>query len=316
MAFDNGPFIIWFDGKLVRWEDANVHVTAHVLHYGSSVFEGVRCYETAQGSAIFRLEPHVKRLLNSCKIGRIEVPWTEAQVSQAIVDTVENNGQPSCYIRPLIWRGSEVLGVDGRKCPTQFAVMSWNWGRYLGAEAIEQGVDVCISSWRRMAPGTGASLAKIGGQYVNSQFAKMEALENGYSEAIVLDTAGYVSEGSGENIFVILDNVIYTPTVGSSILSGITRDSAMTIAREFGYEIREQAISRDMLYIADEIFFTGTAAEVSPIRSIDKITIGKGSRGPVTKAIQERFFAIISGQAEDKYNWLTPVTIRETANGD
>jgi branched-chain amino acid aminotransferase len=255
-------------------------------------------------------------LLNSCKIGRIEVPWSQAEVSQAIVDTVENNGQPSCYIRPLIWRGSEVLGVDGRKCPTQFAVMSWVWGRYLGAEAIEQGIDVCISSWRRMAPGTGASLAKIGGQYINSQFAKMEALENGYSEAIVLDTAGYVSEGSGENIFVISDGVIYTPTVGSSILAGITRDSVITLANELGYEIREQPISRDMLYIADEIFFTGTAAEVSPIRSIDKVTIGKGSRGPITKAIQERFFAIVSGQAEDKYNWLTTVTIRETANGD
>jgi branched-chain amino acid aminotransferase len=315
MAFDNGPYI-WFDGKLVRWEEANVHVTAHVLHYGSSAFEGVRCYETAQGSAIFRLEPHMKRLLNSCKIGRMDISWTLEQVNQAVIDTVEANGQPSCYIRPLVFRGSEVLGVDGRKCPTQMVVLSWNWGRYLGAEAIEQGVDVCISSWRRMAPGTGASLAKIGGQYVNSQFAKMEALENGYSEAIVLDTAGYVSEGSGENIFVISDGVIYTPSVGSSILAGITRDSALTIARELGYEIREQPISRDMLYIADEIFFTGTAAELTPIRSIDKIVVGKGSRGPITKAIQEVFFGITSGQMPDKYGWLTPVKIRETASGD
>ncbi len=313
MAFDNGPFI-WFDGKLVRWEEATVHVTAHVLHYGSSAFEGIRCYETANGSAIFRLEPHVRRLFNSCKIGRIDVPWSQQQLTDAILDTVSHNGQPSCYIRPLIFRGSEVLGVDGRKCPTQVAIISWNWGKYLGADAIDAGVDVCVSSWRRMAPDTAASLAKIGGQYVNSQFAKMEAVELGFSEAIVLDINGNVSEGSGENIFVISDGVIYTTPIGSSILSGITRDSAATIARDLGYEVREQTISRDMLYIADEIFFTGTAAEVTPIRSIDRITIGKGSRGPITKAIQERFFAITSGQIADKYNWLTPVSIHQPAS--
>lgn len=311
MAFDHGPYI-WFDGKLVKWDEATVHITAHVLHYGSSVFEGIRCYSTEQGSAIFRLPPHVKRLVNSCKIGRIDVPFTEEQLSQAIVETVSSNGQTSCYIRPLIFRGAEVLGIDGRKCPTQVAVITWSWGKYLGAEAMEQGTDVCISSWRRMAPDTASSLAKIGGQYVNSQFAKVEALENGYSEAIVLDINGNVSEGSGENIFVIVDKVIYTTPVGSSILAGITRDSAMTIARDLGYEIREQIISRDMLYIADEIFFTGTAAEITPIRSVDKIKIGSGSRGPVTKAIQEQFFAITSGKAPDKYNWLTPVQIRET----
>jgi branched-chain amino acid aminotransferase len=315
MAFNNGPYI-WYDGKLVRWEDATVHVTAHVLHYGSSAFEGIRCYETEKGSAIFRLEPHVKRLLNSLKIGRFDTPWTQEEVSKAIVETVSSNGQPSCYIRPLAFRGSEVLGVDGRKCPTQLVIISWQWGKYLGAEAIEQGVDVCVSSWRRMAPDTSASLAKIGGQYVNSQFAKMEAIENGYSEAIVLDVYGNVSEGSGENIFVISDGVIYTTPLGNSILAGITRDSAATIARDLGYEIREQTISRDMLYIADEIFFTGTAAEVTPIRSVDKIPVGKGSRGPITQAIQEKFFAIVSGKVDDKYNWLTPVQIRETASGD
>ena len=315
MAFDNGPFI-WFDGKLVRWEEATIHVTAHVLHYGSSAFEGVRCYETAQGSAIFRLEPHVKRLLNSAKIARMEVPFSHQEILNAIVETVSRNGQPSCYIRPLVFRGSEVLGVDGRKCPTQVAVITWRWGRYLGPEAIEQGVDVCVSSWRRMAPDTSASLAKIGGQYVNSQFAKMEAVENGYAEAIVLDINGNVSEGSGENIFVIIDGVIYTTPVASSILAGITRDSIATLARDLGYEIREQTISRDMLYIADEIFFTGTASEVTPIRSIDRIVIGKGSRGPVTMALQDAFFGIVSGQTPDKHGWLTPVTIRETANGD
>jgi branched-chain amino acid aminotransferase len=313
MAFDNGPFI-WFDGRLVRWEEATVHVTAHVLHYGSSAFEGIRCYETVNGSAIFRLEPHVKRLLNSCKIGRIDVPFSQEEITQAILDTVSHNGQPSCYIRPLIFRGSEVLGVDGRKCPTQVAIITWNWGKYLGADAIDAGVDVCVSSWRRMAPDTSASLAKIGGQYVNSQFAKMEAVELGFSEAIVLDINGNVSEGSGENIFLMSDGVIYTTPIGSSILSGITRDSAVTIARDLGYEVREQTISRDMLYIADEIFFTGTAAEVSPIRSVDRIPIGTGSRGPITKAIQERFFGITNGQQPDKHNWLTPVSIHQPAS--
>ncbi len=315
MAFDNGPFI-WFDGKLVRWEEATVHVTAHVLHYGSSVFEGIRTYATANGPAIFRLEPHVKRMVNSCKLARMDLPWSQADISNAIIETVEANGQNECYIRPLAFRGSEVLGVDGRKCPTQLVVFSFRWGRYLGADAIDQGVDVCVSSWRRMAPSTAASLGKIGGQYVNSQFAKMEAVENGYSEAIVLDVSGMVSEGSGENIFAVLDGVIYTTPLASSILSGITRDSVMTIARDLGYEVREQGISRDLLYISDEVFFTGTASEVSPIRSIDKIKIGSGSRGPITKAIQEQFFGITSGKLPDKYNWLTPVTVREPASGD
>ncbi len=315
MAFDNGPFI-WFDGKFVRWEEATIHVTAHVLHYGSSAFEGIRTYETTKGAAIFRLEPHVKRLVNSCKIARIDLPWSHEEISQAVQETVARNGQPSCYIRPIVFRGSEVLGVDGRKCPTQLAIFTFRWGRYLGADAIEQGVDVCVSSWRRLAATTGASLAKLGGQYLNSQFAKMEAVENGYSEAIVLDVNGFVSEGSGENIFVVSDGVIHTTPLASSILDGITRDSVITIARELGYEVREQLVSRDMLYIADEVFFTGTASEVTPIRSVDKIKVGSGSRGPVTKAIQEQFFGITSGQLPDKHSWLTPVKVREAATGD
>jgi branched-chain amino acid aminotransferase len=315
MAFENGPYV-WFDGKFVRWEDATIHVTAHVLHYGSSVFEGIRTYETVNGPAIFRLEPHVKRMINSCKIGRFGLSWSHEEVSQAVQETVARNGQPACYIRPLAFRGSEVLGVDGRKCPTQLVIFTFRWGRYLGADAIEQGVDVCISSWRRMAPDTGASLGKIGGQYVNSQFAKMEAVDNGFSEAIVLDVYGYVSEGSGENIFVISDNVIYTTPLAGSILGGVTRDSIVTLARELGYEVREQMLSRDMLYVADEVFFTGTASEVTPIRSIDRIQVGKGSRGPVTQAIQERFFGITSGNQPDKYGWLTPVSVHEPATGD
>ena len=312
MSFENGPYV-WFDGNFVEWDKATVHVTTHALHYGSSVFEGIRCYETQNGPAIFRLEPHVKRLINSCKLARIDLPWTEQQLIDATVETVARNGQPSCYIRPLAFRGSEVLGVDGRKCPTQLVIFNFVWGRYLGPEAIEQGVDVGVSSWRRLAPGTGASLAKIGGQYVNSQLMKMQAVDEGYNEAIALDTNGYVSEGSGENIFVIMDGVINTPPIGSSILSGITRDSAITIARELGYEVREQLISRDMLYIADEVFFTGTAAEVSPIRSIDKQKIGNGTRGPITKKIAEQFFAITSGAAPDKHGWLTPVKMGVTA---
>src|SRR5215813_9276789 len=315
MAFDNGPFI-WFDGKFVRWEDATVHVTAHVLHYGSSVFEGIRAYETTSGTAIFRLQPHVKRLVNGCKIGRFNLPWKHEEIEQAITETVACNGQASCYIRPLVFRGSEVLGVDGRKCPTQMIVLTFAWGRYLGAEAIEQGVDVGVSSWRRLAPGTGASLAKIGGQYTNSQFAKMEAVDQGYAEAVVLDTNGFVSEGSGENIFVIMDNVIHTTPLASSILSGVTRDSVMRLARDLGYEIREQSVSRDMLYMADEIFFTGTAAEITPVRSVDHVQIGKGSRGPVTKALQEAFFGIVSGNAADKFGWLTPIKAHQPVAGD
>ncbi len=315
MAFDNGPYV-WFDGKFVRWEDATIHVTAHVLHYGSSAFEGIRAYETVNGPAIFRLEPHVKRLVNSCKIARMDLPWSQEQISQAIQETVARNGQTSCYIRPLAFRGSEVLGVDGRKCPTQLVILQWMWGRYLGADAIDQGVDVCVSSWRRMAPGTAAASAKLGGQYLNSQFAKMEALENGYSEAIVLDVNGFVSEGSGENIFMVADGVIHTTPLASSILSGITRDSVIRIARDLGYEVREQLISRDMLYTADEVFFSGTASEVSPIRSIDKIQVGAGKRGPITKAIQEQFFGITSGNMPDKYGWLTPIKIGAVASGD
>ncbi len=316
MAFSNyGPYI-WFDGKFVRWEDATVHISAHALHYGTSVFEGMRMYETAQGSALFRLDPHARRLMNSAKMIRMEVPYSFDELRQAMIDTVERNGQPSCYVRPVIFRGSEAFGVDGRKCPVQVAIMSLAWGRYLGAEAIEQGVDVHVSSWRRMAPGTSMAMGKIGGQYVNSQFAAMEAHDGGFNEAIVLDVSGNVSEGSGENIFVMLNGVVYTPPTASSILSGITRDCALTILKDLGYEIREQAFTRDLLYIADEIFFTGTAAEVTPIRSVDRMKIGIGSRGPITKAVQDVFFGITSGKLEDKWGWLTPVNVQQPVSGD
>ncbi|MFN8527163.1 MAG: branched-chain amino acid transaminase [Anaerolineae bacterium] len=305
---------IWRNGEFVRWEDATVHVTTHALHYGSSVFEGVRAYATPDGPAVFRLQPHTKRLFQSAKIARIEMPFTEAQVNEAILETVRRNGHESCYIRPIVFRGANVLGVEGRKNPTEVVVFTLEWGRYLGKEAIENGVDVQVSTWRRMAPDTGASLAKIGGQYVNSQFISMEAHDNGFSEGIALDYSGMVSEGAGENIFVISDNVIYTPYFGSSILRGITRDTVLTLARDLGYEVRFEPIPRDFLYIADEIFFTGTAAEISPIRSVDRQQIGAGKRGPVTEALQNEFFALTSGQKPDRYGWLTPV--RQAVAGD
>jgi len=315
MPFSNGPYI-WFDGEFVRWDEATIHVSAHALHYGSSVFEGIRMYETAHGSAIFRLDPHLRRLMNSAKLARIDMPWTQEQLKQATIEMVERNGLPSCYIRPIAFRGSEQFGVDGRKCPTQVALMAIEWGRYLGAEGIEQGVDAAVSSWRRMAPGSSMAMAKIGGQYVNSQWIAMEAHDGGFNEAVVLDVDGYVSEGSGENIFVIIDGVTLTPPVGSSILSGVTRDCAMTILRDLGFEVREQTVARDMLYMADEIFFTGTAAEITPIRSIDRISIGSGSRGPITKAVQDQFFGITSGQLPDKNDWLTRVNVRQPTAGD
>ncbi len=307
---------IWMNGELVKWADATVHVTTHALHYGSSVFEGIRAYSTPQGPAVFRLQDHTTRMAHSAKIARMEMPYTADEINQAILETIAINGHDACYIRPLVFRGSGPLGLEGRKNPVDVTIFTMEWGAYLGQEAIEQGVDVQISSWRRMAPGTAASLAKIGGQYVNSQFISMEAHDNGFNEGLALDVYGYVSEGAGENLFVIINNVVYTPGAWASILLGITRDSALTILRDMGYEIRYEAIARDMLYLADEIFFTGTAAEITPVRSVDRIPIGTGSRGPITKAVQDEFFAITAGAQADRYGWLTPVKQSEPASGD
>jgi len=298
---------IWKNGEFVKWEDATVHVTTHALHYGSSVFEGVRAYATSEGPAVFRMQPHTKRLFNSAKIARIEMPYSEDQINEAILETVRRNGHESCYIRPLVFRGSGVLGVEGRKNPTDVVIFTLDWGRYLGAEAIEQGVDVQVSTWRRLAPDTAASLAKIGGQYTNSQFISMEAHDNGMNEGIALDYNGTVSEGAGENIFVVYNGTVFTPAFGSSILMGITRDSIVTLLKDLGYTVVKEPIPRDLLYIADEIFFTGTAAEVTPIRTVDRIQVGSGSRGPITKAVQDEFFAITSGKKADRYGWLTYV---------
>jgi branched-chain amino acid aminotransferase len=307
---------IWKNGELIAWEDATVHVTAHALHYGSSVFEGVRAYSTPQGPSVFRLQPHTRRLLNSAKIVRIEVPYDEDQLNNAILDTIRRNGHDACYVRPLIFRGANKLGVEGRQNPTETVIITMEWGRYLGPEAIEQGVDVQVSSWRRIAPDTFASMAKIGGQYVNSQFISMEAHDNGFNEGIALDYAGNISEGAGENLFVILDGVVYTPGIGSSILMGITRDTVLTLFKDLGVEVRHETLSRDMLYIADEIFFTGTAAEVTPVRSVDRIKVGAGKRGPITKAVQDEFFALTSGQKPDRHGWLTRVHEAQPASGD
>ena len=306
MAFPKSEFI-WYDGEFVPWDQAKVHVLAHALHYGSSVFEGIRCYATSRGPAVFCLPQHVKRMFRSCKIYRMELPYSQDQISQAIIDTVARNGLKSCYIRPLAFRGYEQLGVEPRTCPLNVIIAVWEWGAYLGPEALEQGVDVGVSSWRRMAPSTMPASAKVGGHYTNSQLIRMEAAENGYDEGIALDVYGHVSEGSGENLFLVQDGVLYTPPLSSSILCGITRSCAMRLAQELGYEVREAAIPRENLYVADELFFTGTAAEVTPIRSVDRIVVGAGRRGPITAKLQSEFFRIVSGEIPDRHHWLTPV---------
>ena len=299
---------VWFNGHLVPWDQAQVHVAAHVLHYGSSIFEGIRAYETGNGPAIFCLGAHVDRLFNSAKVYRMEIPYTKEEIKQAIVGTVEANRHQACYIRPLVFRGFDNFSLDPRKCPAEVAIITIEWGRYLGPEAIEQGVDVGVCSWRRMSPGAFPAAAKIGGQYINSQLIAMEAAEHGYTEGIALDANGFVSEGSGENIFVVFNGNILTPPLASSVLQGVTRRCVTTLAEELGYRVREELIPREVLYMADEVFFTGTAAEITPIRSIDGITIGAGRRGPVTERLQTEFFGITSGQIPDRHGWLTPVS--------
>lgn len=311
---DNSGKWIWMNGQYVAWDDATVHVSAHALHYGSSVFEGIRAYSTDRGPAVFRLMPHTRRLINGCKIARIDLQYTEDEINAAILETIRRNEHEACYIRPLVFRGAGILGVDGRSNPTDFVIFTWEWGRYLGPEALEQGADAQVSSWRRMAPNTHAAMTKMGGNYVNSQFISMEAHDNDFSEGIALDINGYISEGAGENLFLISGGVVYTPGGWSSILMGVTRDSVLTLIKDMGIEIRFEPIAREMLYMADEIFFTGTAAEITPIRSVDRIQIGAGKRGPITQALQEEFFGITSGRKADRHQWLTYV--RQTEPGD
>jgi len=300
---------IWHNGRFIAWDEAQIHVLSHVVSYGSSVFEGVRCYETQNGPAIFRLREHTRRLLDSAKIYRFPVDFTQDQLVEAQVELVRLNGMRSCYIRPIILRGYGGVGVMPVNNPTEIYLACWEWGKYLGEEALAEGVDVCISSWNRIAPNTLPALAKAGANYMNSQLIRMEAHHNGYAEGIALDSEGRISEGSGENIFVIRDGKILTPPLGSSALPGITRDSVMTLARDLGIPLVESVIPREMLYIADEVFFTGTAAEVTPIRSIDRIPVGAGRRGPITEKLQKAFFELVEGKAADKYGWLTPVPV-------
>ncbi|HXX22838.1 MAG TPA: branched-chain amino acid transaminase [Terriglobia bacterium] len=299
---------VWHNGEFIPWNEATIHVASHVVSYGSCLFEGIRCYETPAGPGIFRLKEHTDRLVNSCKIYRMELDFSREQLAQAMVELVLVNAVKHCYIRPVIFRGFGELGVNPLKNPIEIYLLAWEWGKYLGEEALRQGVDVCVSSWQRIAPNTLPAIAKSAANYMNSQLIKMEAMTNGYTEGISLDTSGHVSEGSGENLFVIRGGKIFTPPLSSSVLPGITRDSVITLARELGYTVIEQAISREMLYIADEVFFTGTAAEITPIRSVDRIVVGKGQPGPLTRSLQARFLAIVQGQAEDKYGWLTLCT--------
>lgn len=300
---------VWMNGRLVDFADAKIHVFTHALHYGSGLFEGIRCYNTKRGPAIFRLPEHTRRLFDSSKIYRMELPYTHEDINNACTEVIRANEFEDCYLRPVVYRGYHSLGVFPAACPVDVVVAAWKWGKYLGPEAIELGVDVRVSSWSRMAPNTFPALAKATGNYMNSILIRQEAGIDGYAEGIALDVNGFVSEGSGENIFVIRDGKILTPHLGSSILGGITRNSIITIAKDFGYEVVETFIPREMLYIADEVFFTGTAAEVTPIRSIDRIQIGSGRRGPITERIQKEFFAYIAGEIPDRYNWLTPVYV-------
>jgi branched-chain amino acid aminotransferase len=306
---------IWMNGKLVDWKDATIHIASHVIHYGSGVFEGTRVYDTPKGPAILQLDAHVARLIASAKIYRMDSPYTQDQLEKAIVETIQANGYKACYIRPLMYRGYNALGVNPLPCPVDVAVLVWEWGTYLGADALENGVDVCVSSWNRMAPNTFPSLSKATGNYANAALIRMEAETNGYSEGIALDHFGFVSEGSGENIFLVRDGAVYTPPLSASILPGITREMVMQVAQDLGYRVTQENIPREMLYVADEVFFVGTAVELTPIRSVDRITVGSGRRGPVTEAIQRRFLDTITGKAPDTHGWLTyvPATVAAAA---
>jgi len=298
---------IWRDGELVNWADATIHVMSHAVHYGSSVFEGVRCYETPAGPAIFRAREHMKRFLESARIYRMEVSYSVDALVQACIDTVAGNDLRECYLRPVVIRTGEQMGVLPVDVPIETFIIAWKWGTYLGVEALQNGADVCVSSWRRAAPDTTPTLAKAAGNYLSSQLSKMEARQDNYVEGIMLDSFGFVAEGSGENLFAVRDGTIYTAPVGASILQGITRDSVIRIAADLGYEVRQEHLPREFLYVADELFFSGTAAEVTPIRSVDRIPVGEGKPGPDTRAIQRGYRGIAKGTIPDRHGWLTPV---------
>jgi len=303
MSFGKGK--IWFDGKFVDWNAAKINVMSHVVHYGSSVFDSMRCYKTKTGPAIFRNQAHVDRLYDSAKIYRMKIPFAKKQFASAIIETVRINHLEECYVRPVVFRGYGAMGVNPLKNPVQCAIAAWEWGAYLGKEALDKGASVHISSWRRAAPDTFPALAKAGGNYINSQLIKMEAMESGFDEAIALDVFGYVSEASGENVFMVKNGVIFTPSTGSSILAGVTRHTVFILARDMGIRVEQHQIPRESMYIADEVFMTGTAAEITPVSKIDNIVIGNGKCGKITKKLQSAFFDIVRGKSNDKYGWLT-----------
>jgi len=303
----SGTGKVWMNGKIVEWANANIHIASHVVHYGSAVFEGARMYKTPKGSMFFRLDAHMRRLYDSARIYRMGYSLDCDTLTKGVFDTVLANGLDACYIRPVIYRGYHTLGVNPLPCPIDAAILVWEWGAYLGAEALEKGVDVRVSSWTRSAPNTFPAMAKTAANYANSALIKMEAMLDGYSEGIALDPAGHLSEGSGQNLFLVRDNVLYTPPLSASVLPGITRDSMITLAQDAGLTVKEHDLPREMLYIADEVFFVGTAAEVTPIRSVDKIQIGAGRRGPITTALQAAFFDYINGLVPDRHGWLTPL---------
>ena len=312
MAFP-GTGKVWMNGSFVDWQEAKIHIASHVIHYGSGVFEGARCYDTKQGPACFRLDAHLRRLIDSAKIYRMDVPYDQQTLHEAVMETIQVNGFRACYIRPLVYRGYDSLGVHPGNCPTDVVIMVWEWGAYFTKEAIEEGLDVKVSTWARNAPNTTPAMAKSVANYANAQLIKMEAVADGYAEGIALDVDGNISEGSGQNVFMVRDGAIYTPPLSASILGGITRDSIITLAKDLGYTVQESVLPREALYIADEVFFVGTAAEVTPVRSIDKIKIGSGRRGPVTEALQRAFFDVINGEVPDTHGWLTYVYEEEAA---
>jgi branched-chain amino acid aminotransferase len=300
---------IWHNGTLIPWEKAQIHVMSHVVHYGSSIFEGIRCYTQENGgAAIFRLSEHMRRLQDSAKIYRMPLTYSLEQLNTAVVELVEANGVAPCYIRPVAFRGYGEAGVNPKGCPVELYIVNYPWGKYVAGE--HGGADVCISSWNRLAPNTLPSLAKAGANYMNSQLIRMEAAENGYAEGIALDVNGYLSEGSGENLFLVRNGTLYTSPLANSVLAGITRDAVLTLARHFGIPVVEQALPRELLYVADEAFFTGTAAEITPIRSVDRIMVAHGQTGPITRQLADEFFGITAGTRPDRFNWLTPVNVR------
>ncbi|WP_018694471.1 branched-chain amino acid transaminase [Algicola sagamiensis] len=303
---------IWFNGELRPWNDCQVHVLSHALHYGSSVFEGIRSYDTPNGPAIFRLTDHIKRFYDSAKIYRFDIPYSFEEMMEACRQSVAQNDLTNAYLRPLAFLGNVGLGLTPPKVPMDVIVAAFEWGAYLGADSLEQGVDVCISSWQRLAPNTMPTAAKAGGNYLSSILITTEAKRNGFHEGIGLDGTGCISEGAGANVFVVRHGVLYTPPTTACILPGLTRDTIMTLAKDLGYEVREEPIAREALYLADEVFMTGTAAEIVPVRSVDRMEIGDAKRGPVTKKLQETFFGLFNGQTEDRWGWLEPVRCPET----